>query len=377
VGDLLYADTTTSLAKLADVAVGNALISGGVAAAPSWGKIGLATHVSGTLPIANGGTNSTATPTNGGVVYGTGTAQAYSTAGTSGQVLTSAGAAAPTWTTATDANTASAIVKRDASGNFSAGTITSSASSLVIGTSGATTRGYLYNDSTGFGLLTNTGGWAARVDFGTTNVSFTGTIKRQAAGKGWLDGDYSSVETSATTGAIYSIGGASYFPTSSSLNTMYGIGYAYTGANQFSIGTYSGAPNNVWGMYTAAGGTPYIFLDASNGGIYGAGALVMKGNVTAYSDERVKTNWRDLQPNFIEQLAKVKHGIYDRTDQEITQVGVSAQSLQPILEHAVIENDHGQLSVAYGNAALVACIKLAERVLELEAKLEQLTKDKS
>lgn len=61
VGDLLYADTTTSLAKLADVAVGNALISGGVAAAPSWGKIGLSTHVSGTLPIANGGTGSTST----------------------------------------------------------------------------------------------------------------------------------------------------------------------------------------------------------------------------------------------------------------------------------------------------------------------------
>ena len=59
VGDLVYADTTTSLAKLADVAVGNALISGGVAAAPSWGKIGLATHVSGTLPVANGGTGQT------------------------------------------------------------------------------------------------------------------------------------------------------------------------------------------------------------------------------------------------------------------------------------------------------------------------------
>ena len=51
----------------------------------------------GTLPIANGGTNSTATPTNGGITYGTGTAQAYSAAGTSGQVLRSNGAAAPTW----------------------------------------------------------------------------------------------------------------------------------------------------------------------------------------------------------------------------------------------------------------------------------------
>jgi hypothetical protein len=98
VGDLLYASTTTALSKLADVATGNALISGGVGSAPSYGKIGLATHVSGTLPVANGGTNSTATPTNGGVAYGTGTAYAFNSAGTSGQLLTSAGAGAPTWT---------------------------------------------------------------------------------------------------------------------------------------------------------------------------------------------------------------------------------------------------------------------------------------
>jgi len=53
IGDILYADTTTSLAKLADVATGNALISGGVGVAPSWGKIGLTTHVSGNLPVTN------------------------------------------------------------------------------------------------------------------------------------------------------------------------------------------------------------------------------------------------------------------------------------------------------------------------------------
>jgi hypothetical protein len=59
VGDLLYASGTTALSKLADVATGNALISGGVATAPSWGKIGLTTHVTGTLPVANGGTGIT------------------------------------------------------------------------------------------------------------------------------------------------------------------------------------------------------------------------------------------------------------------------------------------------------------------------------
>lgn len=57
VGDLLQANTTSTLAKLAAVATGNALISGGVGTVSSWGKIGLTTHVSGTLPIANGGTN--------------------------------------------------------------------------------------------------------------------------------------------------------------------------------------------------------------------------------------------------------------------------------------------------------------------------------
>jgi hypothetical protein len=49
------------------------------------------------LAIASGGTNSTATPTLGGVGYGTGTAHAYTAAGTAGKVLTSNGSAAPTW----------------------------------------------------------------------------------------------------------------------------------------------------------------------------------------------------------------------------------------------------------------------------------------
>ena len=52
---------------------------------------------SGTLAIAQGGTNSSATATAGGAVYGTGTAFAFTAAGTAGQVLTSNGASAPTW----------------------------------------------------------------------------------------------------------------------------------------------------------------------------------------------------------------------------------------------------------------------------------------
>jgi len=57
----------------------------------------LTTGVPGILPTANGGTNSNATPTAGGVAYGSGTAVAYTAAGTSGQALLSNGNTAPTW----------------------------------------------------------------------------------------------------------------------------------------------------------------------------------------------------------------------------------------------------------------------------------------
>jgi hypothetical protein len=74
--------------------------SAGVVQTIAYKNVPLST-VTGTLPIANGGTNATASPTSGGVSYGTGTAYAFTSAGTSGQVLTSNGASAPTWSTPT------------------------------------------------------------------------------------------------------------------------------------------------------------------------------------------------------------------------------------------------------------------------------------
>jgi len=109
VGDLLYASGATAIAKLPDIATGNVLISGGVSAAPSYGKVGLTTHVNGTLGLANGGTNSTATPVAGSVIVGTGSAMAATAAGTAGQVLTSAGAGTPTWATASGSQTAATV----------------------------------------------------------------------------------------------------------------------------------------------------------------------------------------------------------------------------------------------------------------------------
>ena len=59
---------------------------------------GTASNVTGTVGIANGGTNATTTPTAGAVAYGTGTAYGLSASGTSGYFLISGGTGSPTWT---------------------------------------------------------------------------------------------------------------------------------------------------------------------------------------------------------------------------------------------------------------------------------------
>lgn len=102
IGDLLQANATTTLARLPAVATGNALISGGVGAVSSWGKIGLTTHVSGILPLANGGTNAALTASNGGLVYST-AAELAVLAGTAtaGQIPRSGASGAPSWSTFT------------------------------------------------------------------------------------------------------------------------------------------------------------------------------------------------------------------------------------------------------------------------------------
>jgi hypothetical protein len=97
-----------------------------------------------------------------------------------------------------------------------------------------------------------------------------------------------------------------------------------------------------------------------------------RGNVTAYSDERLKKDWAPVAGDFVDRLAKVKHGTYTRTDSEERQAGVSAQDWQKLLAETVLTSADGFLSVAYGNAALVAAVKLAERVVALEARIAAL-----
>lgn len=109
VGDLLQASTTTALAKLAAVATGNVLISGGVGTVSSWGKVGLTTHVSGVLDEANGGNGADASAASNGTLFiGTGSGLTLTTlTGTADQVVVTNGSGSITLSTPQSINTTS------------------------------------------------------------------------------------------------------------------------------------------------------------------------------------------------------------------------------------------------------------------------------
>jgi hypothetical protein len=144
-------------------------------------------------------------------------------------------------------------------------------------------------------------------------------------------------------------------------------------------GTTTGSLYGMAWSHPNAGGaagnlTDHGLLIINNGAFKCAisNSIVASGNITAYSDERLKTNWRNMPKDYVNRLAQVKVGIYDRTDQEdVTQVGVSAQSFQNLLPEAIMtaKDDMQTLSVNYGGAALASTVELAKEVVDLRARV--------
>lgn len=143
------------------------------------------------LPVASGGTNSTATPTAGGVGYGTGTAHAYTSAGTSGQVLTSAGSGAPTWAavntgnfgtdiTATDYTLTTSTALNAASASFAMQAVSlDGTSELMILNGSSSAHAVIWNSSTntfGTPVLVRTATLTARSTIALVKISSTSVL---------------------------------------------------------------------------------------------------------------------------------------------------------------------------------------------------------
>lgn len=196
---------------------------------------------------------------------------------------------------------------------------------------------------------------------GTWNISITGNAASVSSGV-YTVGDQTiggnKTFTGATSVTALTVGASdmSYIGMRDD-NSPNGLKYVHANSNM--IGFLGGSGN--W------------IMNVDEGGNLGTtGNITAAGNVTANSDERLKQNWRDLDADFLALLANLKMGVYDRIDSGETQVGVSAQALQRFLPQAVCANDKGILSVAYGNAALVAAVVLAREVVSLRRELNQM-----
>ena len=132
------------------------------------------------------------------------------------------------------------------------------------------------------------------------------------------------------------------------------------------------------GLVLMAAGFERLYV-APGGGITVQGNGYFTGDVTAFSDERIKANWRPVAENFVAKWAQRKCGIFDRTDIDATQAGLSAQSVQEVLPEVVheIERRDGSgntvLSLSYGQAAAVATVELAKVAVDHEQQINDLT----
>lgn len=197
----------------------------------------------------------------------------------------------------------------------------------------------------------------------TTNYALVvGTGDVSTSGNQTINGDKQFTGTTSFSGAI-----------SATSATFSGRVLVANGSAAAPSLGFSSDGSTDTGFYWLSDGTfGFTNNGVASGTIATGGNLTMVGNVTAYSDERLKENWSDLPVDFIEKLSKVKVGTYTRKDNGQRQAGTSAQDWSNLLPEVVSENSEGILSLAYGNAALVSCIELAKEVQKLKEEIAKL-----
>lgn len=182
-----------------------------------------------------------------------------------------------------------------------------------------------------------------------------------AAVADWIDGWSIGLATSfnSVERTISSAFPASRFDTL--INTTSGTG-TYQTSGDFRAPIFYDSDNTSYYADFAATGTS----------INVAGSIVAAGNVTAYSDIRVKDNVAQIE-GALDKVQAIRGVTYNRTDLEDTERrygGVIAQEIEEVLPEAIFESG-GKKAVDY-NATIGLLI---EAVKELKAELDELRRE--
>jgi hypothetical protein len=214
-------------------------------------------------------------------------------------------------------------------------------------------------------------------DFRTGQMAIRG--KNSGTWQGWrtvVDSSNVSGYTSGNTNSISSaVGGA----------------YIWTGVNQFQSNRDTSSNSAMLQAFSSSGGATMAFhrgavyatnmgLDSDNvfriGG-WSAGAnrlqmdmsgnLTMAGDVTAYSDARVKENIVTVD-NALNKVLALRGVYYNRidSDDKKTKIGVIAQETLQVVPEVVNQDAAGMYNVSYGNLAGLFIEAFKEQQKEIE-----------
>ena len=109
--------------------------------------------------------------------------------------------------------------------------------------------------------------------------------------------------------------------------------------------------------------------DAAVATLGSTGDFVAQGNVTAYSDIKLKEDLLQIS-DALNKILTLTGYTYTRKDTKDRQTGLIAQEVEKILPEAVLTNEEGIKSLAYGNLMGI----MVEAIKELKKEIEELKK---
>ena len=193
------------------------------------------------------------------------------------------------------------------------------------------------------------------VDLGTTALQY-----KDAYFDGTVRTDTLTVDENATIAGNLTVSGTF---TDSGSGTQTAARAAISGGTGISY-------NNSTGVITCTVDTPTEvgLQHLSNGGRNLNGDFTATGNVTAFSDERLKENVETIEGALdkVSQMRGVTYKFKSELNDGQRGTGVIAQEMQQVMPEVVQDGEY--LSVAYGNLVGV----LIESIKELKAEIEEL-----